>query len=189
MKDSKGSLKLAELIRALYGPGVLIKEEHVLDDRLRLDYYLPFYKIAFEFHGRQHSEFVEHFHGSALEFEASKKRDQKKIEWCASNSVALVTVWDHEELTVELLKSKILRAEADLEEYTPVVKQISKLELKRKEYREVMKQWRQKQQARQSEYNKNLRRERKIKRPDPKALEEIEEKLAAIEQTERLSGP
>lgn len=56
---------------------------------LYADFYLPQLKLMVECHGRQHYEFVSHFHGDYGGFINSKKRDNNKIEWCQKNKISL----------------------------------------------------------------------------------------------------
>jgi hypothetical protein len=114
---SKGAEKIKALLFELYGKATHIVEEHQVGYKLRLDYYIPSLGFAVEYHGRQHEEFVSHFHGDAEGFDDAKRRDRKKIELCAEQNIALVVVWYHETLTVELLKSKINEA---LDSFVPV---------------------------------------------------------------------
>jgi len=57
---------------------------------LRADFFLPSHFLIVEVHGRQHYEFVRHFHGNKLDFFRSQKRDRDKAEWCEINPVNLV---------------------------------------------------------------------------------------------------
>lgn len=56
------------------------------------DFYLPQSKIMVEVHGRQHYEFVSHFHQNIQGFIASKKRDNNKADWCSLNGITLVVL-------------------------------------------------------------------------------------------------
>lgn len=57
---------------------------------LRLDFFLPLRKIVLEVQGQQHYHYIRHFHQSAVGFLASKKRDQKKREFCENNNFMLI---------------------------------------------------------------------------------------------------
>jgi len=107
---SKGADLLLQIIYKLYGKKVKVISEHCIGYRLRLDYYLPSYKIGFEYHGRQHDNYVDHYHKSAGGFRASKRRDRIKIEKAMEEGITLVTVWHHETITLELVKNKILES-------------------------------------------------------------------------------
>jgi very-short-patch-repair endonuclease len=58
--------------------------------KLYFDFYIPELKIAFEAQGRQHDEFVEHFHGTAFNFQMYRKRDRLKKDWALENGVVIV---------------------------------------------------------------------------------------------------
>jgi len=107
---SLGADKLLEILKEIYGSNLKVTPEYHVGKRLRLDYYLPAYGLAFEFHGRQHASFVEHFHTSAAGFRSSKRRDQLKLEIAESLGITVITVWAHEEMTLDSIKSKIVNA-------------------------------------------------------------------------------
>lgn len=69
-------------------------EEYVLfrGQRLFLDIFMPQFGLVVEVHGRQHDEFVEHFHGDARGFRESKWRDSLKEEWIAENGYTLIAL-------------------------------------------------------------------------------------------------
>lgn len=92
--------RLSEDVRALIVqafPFYKLRAEHYVNFRntkLYFDFYLPELKIAFEAQGRQHDEFVEHFHGTAYNFKMYKKRDGFKKEWADENDVVLIEIRD-----------------------------------------------------------------------------------------------
>lgn len=59
---------------------------------LYADFYLPQLKLMVEAHGRQHFEYVHHFHGDFGGFIKSKKRDANKSEWCRINKISLAVL-------------------------------------------------------------------------------------------------
>ena len=105
---SLGADELLSILKEIYGRDLKVISEYHIGKRLRLDYYLPAYGLAFEFHGRQHAHFVEHFHTSAAGFRSSKQRDQLKLEIADSLGITVITVWAHEEITLDNIKSKII---------------------------------------------------------------------------------
>ena len=107
--SSRGAKKLKLILEELYGSNTIIEEYH-LGAGLRLDYYIPSLMLGFEFHGRQHREFVEHFHGDIEGFRLSKNRDANKIDKCAEQRIALVTVWFDDNLTKDLVGKRALQA-------------------------------------------------------------------------------
>lgn len=90
---SIGQYNLGKLIREIYGSGALILEEFPIpEERLWIDFFMPHHKMAFEFQGKQHDEFVKLFHGDKNGFEKSKARDQRKRKWCEVNDFRLIEV-------------------------------------------------------------------------------------------------
>jgi hypothetical protein len=84
---------LGRLIRRIYGFNSLILEEFPLPgERLWLDFFMPHHKLAFEYQGKQHDEFVKLFHGDKSGFQKSQERDIRKREWCQLNEITLVEI-------------------------------------------------------------------------------------------------
>ncbi len=59
---------------------------------LFVDFLIPSHSLAVEVHGRQHFEFVAHFHGNQQGFRKSKARDRDKARWLENNSITLITL-------------------------------------------------------------------------------------------------
>ena len=78
--------------------------------RLFFDFYIKEIDVFVEVQGRQHTEFVKHFHGSMENFRAQKFRDNLKIEYVEENNMSLVRVYDTEKVTKKLLLNKINKA-------------------------------------------------------------------------------
>jgi hypothetical protein len=66
-------------------------------ERLELDFYLPWLRIAFEVQGRQHERFVKNFHGTREGFDAQLRRDVEKRRLCEDFGVRLYSVASLEE--------------------------------------------------------------------------------------------
>jgi len=49
-------------------------------------------RIAFEADGKQHSEFVPHFHGTRANFARQKLNDVRKEQWCMANNIKIIRV-------------------------------------------------------------------------------------------------
>ena len=76
-------------------PHCTVKKEYSVKykgQQLFFDYYLKDYRILFEIQGRQHSEYVKHFHRDKRGFIKSKKRDNLKIAYCDENNLTLITI-------------------------------------------------------------------------------------------------
>lgn len=76
----------------------VILEEAYLPDGFYLDFFIPMRKMAFEIHGRQHDEYVAHFHGSKKNFTKSQDRDSRKALWCRMNQIDLHIVRSIDEM-------------------------------------------------------------------------------------------
>lgn len=84
-------------IRKLFGSQVILEEFTIPKSQLRLDFLLPFIKIAVEVHGEQHDKYVKHFHGTRKNFAEAQKRDEQKAHWCRLNDIELI-VWRTKDL-------------------------------------------------------------------------------------------
>jgi very-short-patch-repair endonuclease len=85
-------------------PNTRINAEYYVNYRgqkLFFDFHIPTLNIVIEVQGVQHTEFNKHFHGTAENFKAQKKRDKIKIEWCHLEDLALVCV-HHNEIPIEV---------------------------------------------------------------------------------------
>lgn len=90
-KRSTLHIRARALLRSLY-PMDRVLEEVPLpgSSRLTADFFLPERMMLVECHGRQHYEFVKHFHGTRLKFLKSKANDNRKLEWCEINSIKYI---------------------------------------------------------------------------------------------------
>jgi len=67
---------------------------------LFLDFYIPLHHLAVEVHGKQHFEFVPHFHVDRYGFAKHKKRDNEKLEWCQINNIRVIILSYNEDQDV-----------------------------------------------------------------------------------------
>ena len=74
---------------------------------LYIDAYIVSLKIAFELDGRQHEEYVPHFHGDVSGFERGQENDRLKEQWCKDHNVKLIRFRHNEQPTVKRLRNKI----------------------------------------------------------------------------------
>jgi hypothetical protein len=79
-------------------------------NRLFFDFFIKELNLFFECQGRQHSEFVKHFHGTKEKFVSQKFRDNLKIEYVQENGMYLVRVQEYEKIIKELILKKIDKA-------------------------------------------------------------------------------
>jgi len=70
-----------------------------------LDFFLPQSKLCIEVNGRQHFEFIQHFHSNLMGFKLHQKRDREKREWLDLNNIKLVEFNYNED--VETWKNKL----------------------------------------------------------------------------------
>jgi hypothetical protein len=91
---SEPHLNARAWIKSLYPTMRLLEEVRIPGAQLYLDFYLPQKKMAFEVQGRQHYEFVPHFHEDVHAFQRSKRRDQTKRDWCAAHNIRLFELPD-----------------------------------------------------------------------------------------------
>ena len=86
-------------------PNTLVKEEYYVSyqrTRLFFDFHLPTLDVLVEVQGRQHHEFVEHFHGDAASFRAQKKRDRLKVDYAIHEEKTLITI-DYDEIPISAM--------------------------------------------------------------------------------------
>jgi very-short-patch-repair endonuclease len=78
--------------------------------KLFFDFYIKKLDVFIEVQGRQHTEYVKHFHQDREAFLAQKARDNLKIVWAEENDYCLVRINFDEEVTDELIMNKITKA-------------------------------------------------------------------------------
>ena len=108
-KSSRGQSALTSVMKKLLPNENIVNEFH-LGEKLRLDVYCPSYKLAAEYHGRQHFFYTERFFESKYEFEEAQKRDQKKVQYCKDNGIALIVFRYNDSLTEDSVYNRILEA-------------------------------------------------------------------------------
>jgi hypothetical protein len=108
-KVSRGQTALTNIMKKLL-PSEKIVNEFYLEDKMRLDVYCPSYKLAAEYHGRQHFYYTSKFYESRYEFEEAQKRDQKKVQMCKDKGIALVVIRYNDQLTEESVYDRMLVA-------------------------------------------------------------------------------
>ena len=90
-------LKVRKLIKQVWPVPPLLEEVPLPGCRLFADFFIPSIKVMVEAHGRQHFEYVHHFHGRMKNFLESKKRDLLKKQWCEHNKINLIICAHNEE--------------------------------------------------------------------------------------------
>lgn len=108
---SKGAQELLDIVGEIFPNQRIVLEHNIAETgALFLDIYLPQLGVAFEYDGEFHSIYNEHFHGSLDAFRASKKRDAQKTARCLELAIALVRISYDEEMTKDLVLSKLQQA-------------------------------------------------------------------------------
>jgi hypothetical protein len=99
---------LYHLVEAAYGDEFTIERHHRPDwlDGLELDIFLSEPGIGIEYQGVQHYEAVEHWGGEEA-LEERQARDERTRELCDEHDVELVEIRHNEELSEELVESRI----------------------------------------------------------------------------------
>lgn len=146
---SRGQGALTTIMRKLL-PNEKIVTEEPIGERLRLDVYCPAYKLAAEYHGRQHFQYVQFFHGDKEGFYDSQARDERKLEICKELGIILLVFRYTDVLTEDAVFQRMLDAIRDA---PPIVK-AEKKSIKGDPYYESWKQ-------RQREYRKQSYRKMK----------------------------
>ena len=106
---SRGQTALTNIMQKLM-PGAHIVNEFHVGEGLRLDVYCPQYKLAVEYHGRQHFVHLYHFHETYEDFIRAQKRDDRKIELCKEQGIHLISFRYCDELTEDAVFDRILEA-------------------------------------------------------------------------------
>lgn len=76
-------------------PSMSVMEELTIDTdegKLYVDLYIKELNVCIECHGRQHDEYVPHFHGTKEGFRASKARDASKLRTLQDSGYTVVEV-------------------------------------------------------------------------------------------------
>lgn len=106
-KMSRGQAALTLMLKKII-PGEEIVNEYHIGDKLKLDIFCPKYKLAIEYHGRQHFYYTSRFFDSKYEFEEAKKRDLVKEKYCKDNGIALVVFRYNDSLTEDSIYDRII---------------------------------------------------------------------------------
>lgn len=105
LAPSRGHYILGEILRTIYPNYHVIGEEPI--EGLRIDWYMPQLKLAFEFHGKQHEVFNDFHYKNKFEFWRAQERDYEKSELCELEGIGLVRFYYNEKLSFGLVRAKI----------------------------------------------------------------------------------
>jgi hypothetical protein len=106
---SQGQFHLGQQLRVLYKTAVILEEFTIPGSKLSLDFYIPSFRVAFEFQGEQHDQFNAFFHRDKNDFVKQSQRDQNKKDWCKLNSIKLIEIRESA-ITQEQLVKTILES-------------------------------------------------------------------------------
>jgi predicted transcriptional regulator len=170
-KISRGQTALTLVIKKLI-PGAEVVNEFHIGEQLRLDVYCPKFKIAAEYHGRQHYEFVGQFHKDYDDFVRSQKRDDRKAELCAEAGITLVVFRYSDDLTEDAVFDRLLSAmtATPAVDCDKIVKK-PKYSVKDSPYYEERKM---KRRAFERDLRKKIKEERKIREQDRTSQRELQ---------------
>jgi hypothetical protein len=88
---SKGHKLLEKQLKLLFNCPML-HEYPCWTTGLRMDIFLPSLKLAFEYDGTQHTEYVDFFHKSRDGFGKAQANDITKDMWCDKNDIILIRI-------------------------------------------------------------------------------------------------
>lgn len=108
-KMSRGQTALTSIMKKLL-PGEEIVNEFHIGDKMKLDVYCPRFKLAAEYHGRQHFYYTSRFFDSKYEFEQAQIRDEKKAAYCKENGIALVVFRYNDSISEQAVYDRMLSA-------------------------------------------------------------------------------
>lgn len=89
---SVGHKQLGDELKKIFPNLTILREMTCFGTRLRLDFFIPSIKIAFEFDGKQHEEYSDFFHKSRINYAKSQLNDMKKHRWCDINNIVLIRI-------------------------------------------------------------------------------------------------
>jgi hypothetical protein len=105
--------KVYDLVKELFPYNIIIKEHYVnyKGTRLFFDFFIKDLGVYIEVHGRQHFNFVKHFHETKDKFLNQKNRDNLKIEYVQEDEkFCLARFYDGEDLNRDIVLNRVLDA-------------------------------------------------------------------------------
>ena len=88
---------------------VVFEEMRIVGSRLSLDFYNANKKVAVEVQGKQHQTYNPYFHGSNRQNWLSQlKRDDLKLQFCLTNGIKLVEIYERDTLSKEMFDKLFL---------------------------------------------------------------------------------
>jgi hypothetical protein len=106
-EKSRGAVKLKSILTKIF-TNVTVHEETHVGEKLRLDFYIEEpYNLGFEYDGIQHKKFTPGLHKTEEDFYNGVERDKRKEELCDGRGISLVRISHDDELSHELVSSRI----------------------------------------------------------------------------------
>ena len=98
-------------LRGVFPHNIITKEYYVNYNNTRLffDFYIKDLGLLLEIQGRQHDEFVKHFHIDREGFLSSKKRDNLKKEYVEQQDFVLIEIRNEKELEKDKFMERVLK--------------------------------------------------------------------------------
>lgn len=105
---SKLQYKVKKSLEKIWSSNIVLEEMPVVGTKLSLDFYNANKKIAIEVQGRQHNQYVPHFHGNnKINFISQLRRDHQKKEFCEINNIQLIELYEQDDLSASGIESVI----------------------------------------------------------------------------------
>lgn len=97
---SWGHERARELLKELFPLDKIYEEEGLPGTKPTLfaDFIIPLRKLLIEVHGKQHYEWIPHFHTTRKDFLNAQACDRKKREWSERNNFSYIELPDTEEI-------------------------------------------------------------------------------------------
>lgn len=97
-KTSALHVQARDLLTAFFPYLNILEEVYIPGEHQYIDLYVPLERLAVEVHGRQHFEYVQHYHYDMAGFINQKKRDARKADWCELNKIRLLILPYNEDI-------------------------------------------------------------------------------------------
>lgn len=91
-RGSKDQRILYQYFHDLYPSREIIYEYPLYELNQRIDIYIPSLALALEYNGRQHYDFIEHFHKDFETFKYHMELDRKKREYLLLHGIKLIEI-------------------------------------------------------------------------------------------------
>jgi very-short-patch-repair endonuclease len=85
-------LRVRKFLKKKFPLEVILEEVKLPKVKLYLDFFLPESKIVVEANGRQHTQYIPHFHQNIITFQKSLQRDREKKEIIEGNGMRFIAL-------------------------------------------------------------------------------------------------